>query len=48
MLSFKEYCRQLEEKKDAEKRMEDADSKKKRSAKLRKMIAFSNVWRNFS
>ena len=48
MLSFKEYCRQLEEKKDTEKRMEDAYRKKKRSAKLRKMLAFSSVWKNFS
>ena len=48
MISFNEYCKKLDEKKDTQKRMEDAYRKNNRSAKLRKMLAFSNVWRNFS
>ena len=48
MISFSEYCRQLDEKKDTEKRMEDAYKKKQRERKIRKLLAFDSHWKNLS
>lgn len=48
MISFNEYCRRLDEKKDTEKRMEDAYKKKQRERKIRKLLAFDSHWKNLS
>ena len=48
MINFSEYCRQLDEKKDTEKRMEDAYKKKQRERKIRKLLAFNSHWRGLS
>lgn len=44
MLSFKEYCRHLDEKKDTEKRMEVAYKKKQREKKIKKLLALDSHW----
>ena len=44
MLSFKEYCHQLDEKKDTEKRMKVAYKKKQREKKIKKLLAFDSHW----
>ena len=44
MLSFKEYLHQLDEKKDAEKRMEVAYKKKQREKKIKKLVAIDTHW----
>ena len=48
MLSFKEYCHKLDEKKDTEKRMEVAYKKKQRENKIKKLLAFDSHWKNLS
>jgi len=48
MLNFKDYCRQLDEKKDTEKRMESAYKKKEREKKIKKLLAFNSHWRGLS
>ena len=48
MLSFKEYLRQLDEKKDTEKRMEVAYKKKQREKKIKKLMAFDSHWKGLS
>lgn len=48
MISFNEYCKRLDEKKDTEKRMEDAYKKKQRERKIRKLLAFNSHWRGLS
>ena len=45
MLNFKDYCRQLDEKKDTEKRMESAYKKKEEEKKIKKLLAFNSHWR---
>ena len=48
MLSFKDYCKRLDEKKDTEKRMEVAYKKKQREKKIKKLLAFDSHWRGLS
>ena len=48
MISFNEYYKRLDEKKDTEKRMENAYKKKRRERKIRKLLAFDSHWKNLS
>lgn len=48
MLSFKEYCRQLEEKNSAAGKLEVAYKKKQREKKIKKLLAFNSHWRGLS
>jgi hypothetical protein len=48
MLNFKQFCHQLDEKKDTEKRMDAAYKKKQREKKIKKLLAFNSHWRGLS
>ena len=44
MLSFKEYCRQLDEKSSAADKLEVAYNKKQREKKIKKLLAIDSHW----
>ena len=48
MISFNEYCKRLDEKKDTEKRMDAAYKKKQREKKIKKLLAFNSHWKGLS
>ena len=48
MLSFKEYCRLLDEKNSAADKLEVAYKKKQREKKIKKLLAIDSHWRNLS
>ena len=44
MLSFKEYCRLLDEKSGAADKLKVAYKKKQREKKIKKLLAFNSHW----